>query len=65
MAIVHHPILPNGYLNGYYRIKSQTLMGGLQLVRKECPEQNWQIRYTAKEINGKVIKQYFIAEITK
>lgn len=57
-------VLPNGYVNGYYRVQTQTLKNGLERIRKDCPNQEWVITYVNKEIGGKWVKQYFIAEVT-
>jgi len=60
----HVDVLPNGTLNGYYRIQTQALKDALERIRKDCPDQEWCITYVNAQIRGKWVKQYFIAEVT-
>lgn len=47
MNKIYHYTLPSGYLQGNpkngYRIKTQTIIGGLERVQKMFPDRNWVI----------------------
>ena len=55
MTTVHHQILPDGWLNGTYKIKTAALKEELEKIQERYPERKWTL--------GQKFSGLYIAEI--
>jgi hypothetical protein len=52
---VHHQFLPDGWLNGTYKIKTAALKEELEKIQERYPERKWTL--------GQKLSGFYIAEI--
>jgi hypothetical protein len=57
MASIHHQILPDGWLNGIYKIKTQALKLELEKIQERYPDRKW--------VLGQKLAGFYIAEIVE
>lgn len=57
MSSIHHQILPDGWLNGTFKIKTQALKLELEKIQQRYPDRKWTL--------GQKLAGFYIAEIVE